>query len=218
MATMASPEAKYAPINEAETLTEGQKRIKGAKHIVKEFYEELGIQLGPNPDRVNKALRRFYAEDCAWHGVAPFNVQTGGSAVAETFWIPFLESFGRVQRRDDISIGGEGNNCREEGHESGTWVCSMGHLVGLFDKPWLGIPPTGRLCFVRYCEFSCVDLEARKIRQVGFHVDVLSVMSQAGHYPLPKPTGVMLPMTPGPMTHDGLLTDPQEESETAKTI
>lgn len=201
---------------DVEPPAEHTTQIQAAKSVVKEYHEALGLHLGPDEERVNKALSTYYSEDCAWHGVAPFDVQTGGAAVAEVFWCPFLESFGKVQRRDDIFIAGEGTDCRAA--ETGTWVHTMGHLVGLFDKPWLGIPPTGRLCFVRYCEFSCVDLERRQIIQAGFHVDVLSVMAQAGHYPLPPPTGVMLPFTPGPMTHDGIVTEPQDEAETAKTI
>ena len=102
--------------------------------------------------------------------------------------------------------------------EDATWVVVMGHLVGLFDKAWLGIPPTGRLCFVRYVEFLQVDCKSSRIGKVCMHVDILSVMSQAGHYPLPKPTGAILCPTPGPMTHDGILAEPQDPEQTAKTL
>ena len=43
-----------------------------------------------------------------------------------------------------------------EGYE-GVWVASMGHLMGLFDRPWLGIPPTQKLIMLRYCEFNKVS-------------------------------------------------------------
>ena len=67
----------------------------------------------------------------------------------------------------------------------------------------------GRLCFLRYCEFSRVNLEKSRIDEACLHVDIIGVMHQAGHYPLPPPTGVMLNPTPGPMTHDGIQTLPQ---------
>ena len=67
----------------------------------------------------------------------------------------------------------------------------------------------GRLCFLRYCEFSRVNLEKSRIDEACLHVDIIGVMHQAGHYPLPPPTGIMLNPTPGPMTHDGILTQPQ---------
>merc|ERR1712137_919415 len=91
-------------------------------------------------------------------------------------------------------------------------------MGGLFDAPFLDIPPTGRLCFVRYCEFSQVNLVNQKIVHQCVHIDILGVMHQAGVSPLPEATGVMLPMTPGPRTHDGLVMDPQPEEESEKTI
>ena len=66
------------------------------------------------------------------------NCLLGPDAVAETFWIPLLNAFGKLQRRDDIKLAGR--------HKDGSvWVCTMGHLLGLFGKPWLNIPPTGTL-------------------------------------------------------------------------
>ena len=62
---------------------------------------------------------------------------------------------------------------------------------------------------MRYCEFSRVNLEKGLIDEACLHVDIIGVMQQAGHYPLPPPTGVMLNPTPGPMTHDGIQTLPQ---------
>ena len=57
-----------------------------------------------------------------------------------------------------------------------------------------------------------MDLERGLIDEACLHVDVIGVMHQAGHYPLPPPTGVMLNPTPGPMTHDGILNQPQARS------
>jgi hypothetical protein len=34
------------------------------------------------------------------------------------------------------------------------WVVSMGHLMGLFDAPWLGIAPTGKMALLRYASFT----------------------------------------------------------------
>ena len=58
-----------------------------------------------------------------------------------------------------------------------------------------------------------MNLEKGRIDEACVHVDVLGVMHQAGHFPLPPPTGVMLNPTPGPMTHDGILTQPQAGSD-----
>ena len=42
-------------------------------------------------------------------------------------------------------------------NNDGTWVVSMGHLMGLFDVPWLGIRPTRKMAFLRYAEFHRVE-------------------------------------------------------------
>ena len=71
----------------------------------------------------------------------------GPESVAETFWKPLLNAFGKLQRRDDIMLAGR--------HKDGSvWVCTMGHLVGLFDKPWLKIPPTGMLMADKIMSFN----------------------------------------------------------------
>ena len=44
-----------------------------------------------------------------------------------------------MQRRMDLFMAGE--NKQEAG---GVWVASMGHLMGLFDHSWLGIPLRGK--------------------------------------------------------------------------
>ena len=33
----------------------------------------------------------------------------------------------------------------------------MGHLIGLFDFPWLGIKPTKKLTMLRYAEFHKIE-------------------------------------------------------------
>ena len=37
------------------------------------------------------------------------------------------------------------------------WVCSMGHLMGLFDNPWLNIEPTNKIAMLRYAEFHKIE-------------------------------------------------------------
>lgn len=96
-----------------------------------------------------------------------------------------------------------------------TWVCSMGHLMGLFDTDWLDIPKTGKMTFLRYCDFHRI-VDGR-IAESAVFCDILSVMRQAGLNPLPEQTGVEI-ITPGPRTHDGLLFDTQDADESRKTL
>ncbi|ODA28343.1 polyketide cyclase, partial [Veronia pacifica] len=106
------------------------------------------------------------------------------------------------------------------GDEKTVWVVSMGHLMGLFDNDWLGIPRTGRMAFLRYCEFTEVDvtqLGGGKILQSAMFVDIPGVMVQAGVNPFPPQTGAQL-IQPGPMTHQGLALETQSPSESEKTL
>jgi hypothetical protein len=133
----------------------------------------------------------------------PFNEQLGAEAVAEAFWAPFLTSFSPVQRRTDVFLAGV-NGAQEDGS---IWVLSMGHLMGLFDRAWLGIPPTGKIAMLRFAEFHRVA--DGRIAETALFCDVLHMMLQAGLTPLPPQTGAHL-VQPGPMTQDGRLLGPQD--------
>ena len=91
----------------------------------------------------------------------------------------------------------------------------MGHLMGLFDRPWLGIRPTGRVAMLRYAEFDRV--EGGRIAETALFCDIPAVMIQAGQNPFPPQTGAHL-VQPGPMTHEGLMWDAQDPAEGEATL
>jgi hypothetical protein len=102
--------------------------------------------------------------------------------------------------------------------DDGIWVMSMGHFMGLFDQPWLGIPPTRKIAMLRFAEFHRV--EDGRIAESAMFCDIIHLMLQAGLTPLPPQTGAHL-VQPGPLTHDALLYDAQDPAvgqETAKVI
>jgi len=178
------------------------------KALLLSFHEELDAASG---GAITEALRRHTTEDYHWHGMHPFDKRQGADAVAEVFWKPFRHSFTSVQRRPDVFFAGLND---VDGFAS-QWVCSMGHLMGLFDHKWLGIPPTGKLGFLRYAEFN--KIANGKIRETAFFCDIISVMQQAGLNPLPQQSGAAI-ITPGPLTHDGLLHTQQDPEEGGKTL
>ncbi|MEM1089655.1 MAG: ester cyclase [Pseudomonadota bacterium] len=155
-------------------------------------------------------LREFTADSYRFRGVHPFNELEGADEVAAKAWEPLWRALGPMQRRTDIFMAGA--NVVGDG---GDWVCAMGHLVGLFDAPWLGIPSTGKLLYVRFADFN--RLEQGKIVETGFFFDLIGVMRQAGLEPLPPQTGVDI-LVPGPQTHDGLLLEPQSDAEGEQTL
>lgn len=180
------------------------------KAVVRAHYAALAAA---TPDTVAQCLAENTSPDWFWRGMHPFYELTGAAAVANAFWAPYLNAMARVQRREDIFIAGRN---RIDG--ASVWVISMGHLMGLFDAPWLGIRPTRRIAMLRYAEFNRV--EGGRITETALFCDIPHLMIQAGQNPFPPQTGAHL-VQPGPATHGGLLygdTDPAEGELTLAAI
>ena len=163
------------------------------------------------PDTVGDALTQHMTPDAIWRGVHPFNLQSGPAGAAEAFWKPFLTAFSNVQRREDIFFASQTGSIPAEGQ----WTCSMGHLMGLFDAPFLNIPPTRKIAMLRYAEFNRVVED--KIVETALFCDLLHLMTQAGVNRFPNQTAAHL-VQPGPRSHDGLLYDTQDPEEADKTL
>ena len=176
-------------------LGRGEKLInfQAEKNTVLSFYRALD-RANANP---NEAVKRFTADDFIWRGYHPFGTLTKTQLV-NIFWVPMRQSISHLQRRQDVFFAG----LNEIDGFTSTWVVSMGHLMGLFDKAWLNIEPTGRMVFLRYCEFHRV--ENGKIKESAMYFDIPHLMIQTGMNPFPNSTGQHL-VQPGPCTHDGLL-------------
>ncbi len=160
---------------------------------------------------IGAALARHTHPDWHWRGMHPFHEMIGAEAVAKAFWTPLLTAMTRLQRRPDIFMAGLNEI---DGFQS-VWVVSMGHLMGLFDRPWLGIRPSQRITMLRYAEFNRV-VDGR-IVETALFCDIPQVMIQAGQNPFPPQTGAYL-VQPGPATHEGLMYGPQDTALGQKTL
>lgn len=181
------------------------------KAIIKNIVREFNQSVDSAVHDTTISIERFVTEDYLWRGMHPFYEQVGAENVANVFWEPLKKSFKSIQRRTDIFFAGDNEI---DGRKS-TWVCQMGHIMGLFDEDWLGIPATGKLIFLPYVEFDrVVD---GKIAETAFFCDIISVMKQAGLSPLPENTGAFI-INPGPRTSDGLLYQDQDAKESKKTL
>ncbi|QQR38383.1 nuclear transport factor 2 family protein [Devosia rhizoryzae] len=182
--------------------------FQAEKKLVTSAYAAIGKATASS---IESVLRDYVSDDWSWRGMHPFHEQSGATAVAETFWIPFLSAMTHVQRRQDIFFAGRN---QIDGFQS-VWTVSMGHLMALFDQPFLGIPPTNKIVMLRYAEFNRV--ENGQIQETAFFCDLLHLMHQAGLRPLPPQTGAHL-VQPGPATHDGLQFGSVPETEGAATL
>ena len=162
-------------------------------------------------ERLTDTLTGLTTPDYHWRGMHPFYEKDGAESVCDEFWIPLKTSLKHLQRREDIFFAGQ--NIYQSDNE--VWTCSMGHFMGLFDEPWLGIPPSRKMAFLPYAEFHRLDGE--KIAESALFIDIIRLMQQAGLDPVPTQTA--MPITqPGPQTHDGLCDEWHDPSEGQATL
>ncbi len=178
------------------------------KQLVKSYYTQLDHAQDAG---IKTVLQAFTTSKYLWRGYHPFNEINSAREVAESFWQPLRGALTSMQRRMDVFMAGQ-NTITEQG---GVWVISMGHLMGLFDQPWLGIPPIGKIAMLRYCEFHRV--EDGKIAETAMFFDIPHLMMQAGLQPFPPQTAAHL-VQPGPATHEGLMFEAQDPEEGLKTL
>ena len=141
-----------------------------SKQVVRDFYQALGRAHNETQShKLAEIISAHVAPDYLWRGMHPFYELQGATEVAEVFWQPLNASFTNLQRRVDLFMAG--SNTIDGG--ASEWVCSMGQLMGLLDQPWLGIPATRKMSFIRYAEFHRVedgkihDFESNLIRRLS---------------------------------------------------
>lgn len=181
--------------------------FQSEKQVVRDYYAALDAADAQGVDAVQS---KYLAPSYLWRGFHPFHEMQDRVEVGRRFWTPLKTSLTSLQRRMDVFMAGD--NMLESG---GVWVVSMGHLMGLFDQPWLGIRPTHKIAMLRYCEFHLV--ENGKIIETAMFFDIPHLMLQAGLQPFPVQTGAQL-VQPGPMTHTGLMFDDADPAEGQKTL
>ncbi len=177
-----------------------------SKARVLRFYDDFEAA---SAEATAVVLNRHTAPGYRFRCVHPFNELNGAEAVARSVWQPLRRALTGMQRRQEILMAGTNEK------DGKPWVISMGNFMGLFDRTWLGIPPTGKIAFLPYAEFHRV--EGDRIAESALFFDIIRLMNQAGLSPLPMQTGAEI-IHPGPRTHDGLLLDVQDEAETARTL
>ena len=118
--------------------------FQNEKKIVLDFYNSVQKC---RTDEIPEILSLHYSENIIWRGFHPFNEIQGIMRLYTDFWEPLKKSFSNLQRRMDIFFAGSNSlSCNRD-----VWVVSMGHLMGLFDSPWIGIKHTNKIVMLLYC-------------------------------------------------------------------
>ena len=121
--------------------------VQEAKAVVLQYFNAFETA---SVDGAAAVLKSFTNSGYGLRGVHPFNELQGTQAVASALWDPLRRALTGLQRRQDIFMAAPNRLA------DGIWVTSMGKFMGLFDREWLGIPPTGKIALLPYCEFHRV--------------------------------------------------------------
>ena len=181
-------------------------------------------------DQMGVALREQVAADAQWHIFHPINELKGRQAVAEQFYGPLQAAFPDLERRIDLYFAGLWNSPAKgeigfsppDVRGEGLWATAMGHYIGTFKQPWLGIPATGEPAVLRFGEFyrwqALPNGLGGQIVEARVLLDIVDLARQAGRHLLPPSRGLDW-LVPGPAARDGLLlgvTDPAQGQESMR--
>jgi predicted ester cyclase len=152
-------------------------------------------------------LREVLAPDCIVRVSTPFEEMDGPDGLFEQGYRPLLNAIPDLERRDFIMIAGLS--------EAEAWVGCAGHYMGVFEQPWLDIPPTRQPVAMRYHEFFRVV----ENRVVEMHAawDIPQLMMQAHAWPMTPSLGVEWP-APAPATQDGIAQRPYDPAKTEASV
>ena len=182
--------------------------FENEKKLVLEYFNS--IDNANNENLINR-ISKYTSDDFKMRCTHPFNELNGAEQVANNLWVPIKNSFKPIQRRMDIFYAGINSLDTNEGK----WVTSMGHLMGIFNKPFFGIQPNFKSILLRYAEFYKVEND--KITEGAIFLDIINLMQQLGLSVIPESTG-LVGITPGPMNHKGLKLNVSENAESRKTL
>ncbi|MEO0674929.1 MAG: ester cyclase [Pseudomonadota bacterium] len=156
---------------------------------------------------VETALKENALSTCRWHFSHPINEHADTQAALDAFWRPLFGAFPDLTRRDDIFVTGH--------FDDRDWLACTGHFVGTFHAPWLNIPPTDQLTFIRFAELNAYDGD--RIERSYMLLDLIGLARQAGIDLIAKSRGAEI-IAPGPAAQDGLRLTDSDPGETEKSL
>ncbi len=152
-------------------------------------------------------LHEVFAPNCEIHLAFPFEDLDGVDELFERAYKPLIAAIPDLERRDFILMAG---------HANGTnWVGCAGFYTGVFEHPWLDIPPTQHAVAMRHHEFFRV--EDGKVIEMQALWDIPQVMMQANAWPMTPSLGVEW-VVPGPATQDGIITTPYDKAQADASV
>ncbi len=153
------------------------------------------------PTKLLTVMKEVFSEDCIFHMCSPFGDIIGPEAYYEAVFCPMLTAMPDLERRDYIDVAGDSKGV--------DWVGSCGYWIGVFEQPWLDIPPTCHPIAMRYHEFFKV--ESGKVVEFQGIWDMVHFMMQADAWPLAPSLGMDW-VGPAPALQNGLQAGDRDEA------
>lgn len=160
-----------------------------------------------DPSKLKQQLESVFVPDAAIHLATPLEDLDGVAGLYEQAYQPLLHAIPDLERRDMIVMAGSA------GEEN--WIGCCGHYMGVFEQPWLDIPPTQHAVAMRYHEFF--RLVDDRIVEMQALWDIPQVMMQANAWSMTPSLGVEW-LVPAPAPQDGLLTAPYDTDRAAASV
>ena len=157
--------------------------------------------------RLSSVVKNVFDPGCAVHLANPFEDLDGPGGLLDQALFPLADAVPDLERRDTIVIAGS-----VLGQD---WVGCAGYYTGLFERPWLKIPPTYHQISLRFHEFYRME-EGRVIEMQALW-DIPEVMMQARAWPMAPSVGREWNV-PGPATQDGIVPPPHDEEKAASSV
>ena len=148
---------------------------------------------------VETAASRIFAPSAKISASHPINEAREGDGYFTDIIAPIANALTGLTRQNYVVIGGE--------YEGTEWVTSTGYYYGHYNRSLFGIPPNGKLAFLRFGEFH--RMEAGKIVETQVYLGFAELFFALGLWPLDASQGYE-GVVPGPATHDGIVTGPTD--------
>ncbi len=160
-----------------------------------------------DPQTLSTELVSLCAPDCIIRWTTPFETMTGPKEFYRRVFKPLIKAIPDLERRDFIVMAGP------DGDEN--WIGCGGNYVGVFERPWLDIPPTFHPVAMRFHEYYRIE-EGKIVEMQGIW-DIVHLMMQAKAWPMTPSLGCDW-VVPGPSTQDGLLHGERDEAHSAASM
>lgn len=158
-------------------------------------------------DRIAETLDLHCHTDCVWNIFHPFNRIDGNAGAARQFWGPMASALPDWEYRPACLLSGE-----YEGHVQ---VSTWGYVMGSLMVPWLNIPATLQLSYLRF-GFNG-QFRGGKFARIHILLDLIDLMRQAGHYPLREMPGTA-EQWPFPPAGDNICPEDRNGARGARTL